>query len=265
MNRGQAKEFVFKKIKSSFHEAEAARLSKWLIEDLACDDYSIEFLNPFIQRLIQNEPIQYVTEKAHFYGRVFYVDSDVLIPRPETEELVYTCLKNFGFHTQFSILDIGTGSGCIPITLKNERPKWNVSALDVSEKALNVAIQNAQKLDADVSFIQADILDKQQWNSLPQVDLIISNPPYIPNKEKELMASQVLDFEPHLALFVDNKTPLLFYEKLASLGKQMNASVLCELNEFYSEESKQLFEEKFYSVEIIDDLQGKPRVLLAQG
>lgn len=262
----EAKTYISEQLLPKFENKEANRLAKWLLEDIDFHELSIQHLQPYIARLLNGEPIQYVTGQASFYGRMFEVSPDVLIPRPETEELVYECFQRYKNKTNFSILDVGTGSGCIPITIKKKYSNWTVSAIDVSEAALNIARKNAIKFHVNIEFQQLNFLDKSTtWKNLPQVDLVISNPPYIPNEEKKVMSRNVIDFEPSLALFVDDHEPLIFYQALAEYATSIQADVLCELNEFYSLESKQLFKQYFKSVELIEDMQGKSRMLLAQG
>lgn len=172
------------------------------------------------QRLLADEPIQYVVGAAWFYGLKFKVNPSTLIPRPETEELVEWVLNQFSIHKKnINILDIGTGSGCIPIVLKRKRPLWQVGAIDVSESALLTASRNAWRYEADVNFKVADILAENKWIELiayfKNIDIIVSNPPYILENEKNTLAKNVLAYEPHLALFVPNDDALLFYRKIA--------------------------------------------------
>ena len=215
-------------------------------------------------RLLNNEPVQYILGQADFYGLKFKVTPAVLIPRPETEELVYWILENQG-STIPSILDIGTGSGCIPITLKKKMPNASISALDVSPKALKVATANANLNDVNISFILEDILDEKKWSALPSYDIIISNPPYIPHREKSLMPKQVLDYEPDLALFVDNAHPLIFYRKIAQFAlKHLNqgGQLYYECNEFNAKEVANLLQSMGYQkVELAKDMEGKERMV----
>lgn len=172
------------------------------------------------QRLLADEPIQYIVGAAWFYGLKFKVNPSTLIPRPETEELVEWVLNQFSIHQKnINILDIGTGSGCIPIVLKRKRPLWQVGAIDVSESALLTASRNAWRHEADVNFKVADILAENKWSEwttyFKNIDIFISNPPYILENEKDKLAKNVLAYEPHLALFVPNDDALLFYRKIA--------------------------------------------------
>jgi release factor glutamine methyltransferase len=172
------------------------------------------------QRLLADEPIQYIVGAAWFYGLKFKVNPSTLIPRPETEELVEWVLNQFSIHQKnINILDIGTGSGCIPIVLKRKRPVWQVGAIDVSESALLTASRNAWRHETDVNFKVADILAENKWSEwityFKNIYIVVSNPPYILENEKDKLAKNVLAYEPHLALFVPNDDALLFYRKIA--------------------------------------------------
>jgi release factor glutamine methyltransferase len=216
----------------------------------------------WIKRLNTHEPVQYIIGETEFYGRSFKVNHSVLIPRPETELLVTEVLKNK--RNTSSILDVGCGSGCIAITLKLEIPEAQVYTIDISDDALKVAKENARASNADLYFIHASFLEGIK---VPPVDVIVSNPPYIIESEKGLMRANVLMHEPHLALFVPNEDPLLFYKAIASKSKTLlkpNGKVFVEINERYGKEVKELFEGAgFNSVRIIKDLDGKDRVVAA--
>ena len=242
-------------------------LSKYLVEDTFQSlqgENDFEVLNSFISRLNSNEPLQYITNQAHFLDYIFYVDNHVLIPRPETEELVLKAIDCIKENNLLSILDIGTGSGCIPISIKKKFPTSKVTAIDVDTKALNVAKKNADKYDVVIEFIASDFLDEKDWEQLSNYDLIISNPPYISIDEKKEMKGNVLNFEPHRALFA-GEDALLFYRKIAKFSKLHNptAIVISELNEYFTMEIKELFSE-YAQVEILQDLQGKNRILVAK-
>ncbi len=226
----------------------------------------IEFqdLSSIIERLNQHEPLQYIFGKADFYGRKFKVNSSVLIPRPETELLVREVLKTKPISPQ--ILDIGTGSGCIAVTLNLEIPNSKVYAIDVSQLSLEVAKENSTKLRADVMFIHADFLNDKI--NLEPVDLIVSNPPYVKETEKQLMKPNVQNYEPHLALFVPDNNPFLFYKVIASEGKSLLKSkgkIFIEINEEFGREVKDIFHSSgFKEIKIIKDLDGKDRIVIAQ-
>lgn len=221
-------------------------------------------------RLLQHEPIQYILGQADFYGLKFKVDRNVLIPRQETEELVYWILETIQKeikNSSLSILDIGTGSGCIPITLKKKIPQLNVSAMEISTEALEIAKYNADLNKVSIQLIQNDVLDIHRHSSLPFYDVIVSNPPYIPLVERALLASNVTEFEPALALFVPDENPLIFYEVIAAFAKlHLNPGgyLFFECNEFNTKEVGALIDSKgFRNLILQKDLNGKPRMIRA--
>ena len=222
-------------------------------------------LNQYAERLLKHEPVQYILNECWFYGLKFYVDKNVLIPRPETEELVDWIIRNLKFpFKELKILDIGTGSGCIPIALKRKLRKAEVWACDISEEALNVAKQNSSTLQADINFIQLDFLNEIENSQLPSFDIIISNPPYVPEKDKESMNKNVLEFEPHTALFVKDNNPLVFYEAIADFAKThltKDGTVYCEIHESLGKETAELFKQKGFATELKKDMQGKERMI----
>lgn len=217
--------------------------------------------------LAEGKPIQYILGEAWFYNRKFIVSPAVLIPRPETEELVATILERE--KKCRSIFDIGTGSGCIPITLALELPLATVSACDISVDALSIAQQNSSTLHAAVNFVQLDILSKEITTKITNsFDVIVSNPPYILSSEKSQMSTHVIAQEPHLALFVEGEDEILFYRRIISLSKNMlnqNGVLYFELNPLTAQKVKVVAEESgiFSSVEIIMDMSGKQRFLRA--
>lgn len=210
-------------------------------------------------------PLQYVTGEAFFLGRTFKVSSAVLIPRPETEELVQRILER---EQPATILDIGTGSGCMAISLNLAWPECEVTAIDVSEDALAIAIENAQKLGATVNFQIADFLNEKGWEAFGQYDVIVSNPPYIPISEKEQLDANVREHEPETALFVPDNDALLFYRKIAHFGKKHLAdqgSIYCELHQDYAMATEALFlSEGYSSVTLRSDINGNQRMLHAK-
>ena len=215
-----------------------------------------------LSELKQGKPIQHITKKAFFYDHFFYVNENTLIPRPETEELIELIRNDFPQDKKLSIVDLGTGTGCIPITLSKLFPNAQVSALDVSSKALEVAQLNAKNLAASVHFIQQDLLQDFELNG--KFDIIISNPPYIRNLEKSEMHQNVLDFEPHLALFVEDHDPLIFYKKVFDFAQKHlkeNGTIYCEINQYLGDETKQIFEKKYPNTQIIKDISGNDRML----
>ncbi|WP_439556059.1 peptide chain release factor N(5)-glutamine methyltransferase [Dyadobacter sp.] len=223
-----------------------------------------------ITRLNNNEPVQHIIGSTEFCGLEFQVSSSVLIPRPETEELVRMVTRDYAEPDKdISILDIGTGSGCIAIVLARFLPHVSVHAWDVSDEALEVAKENARQLIADVKFAKQDMLNMTLPLSgdIPQFDCIVSNPPYVTYSEQEHMRPNVLRFEPHEALFVEDSDPLLFYKAIADFGTHyLKRAGKCyvEINEHFGTETKQVFEERNYrNVEILRDINGKDRFVRA--
>jgi release factor glutamine methyltransferase len=223
-------------------------------------------LEQYTKELVGHKPVQYVLQEAWFYGLRFYVNEHVLIPRPETEELVKWISEEPWVAGQ-SLLDIGTGSGCIAIALKKVKPELKISACDISTEALEVARRNAHSHDAIIDFLQIDILNPLQRHQLPYFDCIAANPPYVPNRDKNDMSANVLDFEPHQALFVPDEEPLIFYNAIADFGLKHllpGGDIFVEVHEKEAGNVKKLFSfAGFSSIEIKMDMQGKPRLLKA--
>lgn len=223
-------------------------------------------LQEILPRLLQAEPWQYVVGEADFYGLKFSVDSAVLIPRPETEELVDWIIKEYR-DQPVKILDIGTGSGCIAVTLAKHLPKAQVYACDVSPEALQIAQQNAAKNQVNIDFIQQNILDESKWSDLAKLDfeVVVSNPPYITQAEQHKVGKNVLEHEPHLALFVDNEDPMQFYAAIAKFAHQnlqAQTSVFFELNEAYAKETEEVLSTyNFNEIMLRQDFFGRDRML----
>jgi release factor glutamine methyltransferase len=220
-------------------------------------------LKTIISELKTNKPLAQIIGEWEFFDLTFKVTESTLIPRPETEELVQLIIDENNNQKELSILDIGTGSGCIAISLKNNLPNTNVTAYDISDAALSVASENAISNNVSVGFKKVDILnaDNQKIN----FDVIVSNPPYITVKEKKLMHENVLAFEPHLALFVDNETPLVFYISIANFAiEHLNkgGKLYFEINEYYGVEVKEMLQKKgFKKVNIVKDINDKDRIV----
>jgi release factor glutamine methyltransferase len=217
-----------------------------------------------LTRLSAGEPLQYVMGKTYFRDHLFAVNSETLIPRPETEELVDLVLRHV--QDNVSILDVGTGSGCIPISLKLERPSLQVEAWEISKGALEMARQNAQNLQAEIEFKLQDLFS---WpTSVGMWDVIVSNPPYVTEEEKKQMANHVLDFEPHLALFVPNDDALKYYEVLADFAQaRLKAGgYLClEINQHFGTQTVELlFSKGFQEVKLLTDFKGNDRMIVTQ-
>lgn len=223
-----------------------------------------------VERINQGEPVQYILGEEYFYGRRFQVNPSVLIPRPETEGLVRAAvnykdevIKRHPGTDSFKVLDIGTGSGCIAVTLFHEIPRSEVYATDISTAALSVAVNNADIHHARITFIESNILTEKL--ALTGLDIVVSNPPYITRQEKSGMSKNVLDHEPHHALFVSGDDPLLFYREIAHQGMaslKQNGLLAVEVNERYGQEVMTLFKNAdFGPVSLDHDISGKPRVV----
>ena len=218
-----------------------------------------------LKRLQLQEPIQYIIGETYFYGNPFKVTTDTLIPRPETEELIDWIITDFKTK-KVSILDIGTGSGCIAISLKDNLATAEVTAIDFSESALAVAESNATIIGTSIQFIKQDILAQKKL--IDDYTIIVSNPPYVRDLEKVEMSTNVLDFEPASALFVSDSDPLIFYRKIATLitTSYPNTTVprylYFEINEYLAKETAQMLKELgFISIETRNDFRGKPRMM----
>ncbi|ANH81248.1 protein-(glutamine-N5) methyltransferase, release factor-specific [Niabella ginsenosidivorans] len=225
-----------------------------------------KYLEAIKRRLLQQEPVQYILQEAWFYDCPFYVDKNVLIPRPETEELVHWVIKEHQHRKELKILDIGTGSGCIPCILKRKLPQAAVFSCDISKAAIEVARRNAAACQLAIAFFELDFLNPENWKLLPKVDVIVSNPPYIPGKDRGFMHPNVLDYEPSLALFVPDNDPLLFYKKIAEASGsllQPNGAVYVETHEELAVASAEVFEQGAFTTVIRQDLQGKNRFVKA--
>ena len=217
-----------------------------------------------LSRLKLEIPIQHIIGKTHFMDLEFLVDKNVLIPRPETEDLVRWILDDIKNHQEaITILDIGTGSGCIPIALKKQLPNAKVATLDISDKALKIATQNAKNNNVQIEFIHANILEIDKLHQ--KFDIIVSNPPYVRELEKKEMHKNVLQHEPELALFVSDEDPLLFYRKIASFAvNNLNdgGALYFEINQYLGKETKQLLDStNFSDIELRQDLFGNDRML----
>lgn len=223
---------------------------------------TVEF-ETVLKELISEKPIQYIFNKAYFYGLDFYVNENTLIPRQETEELVEWILNTITENPTktWRILDIGTGSGCIPITIAKMAKNIAVSTLDISTKAIEVAMKNATANEVNIKFINQSILE---IDTLDSYDIIISNPPYVRNLEKSEIKNNVLDHEPHLALFVEDNDPLIFYRKIVSLAEKSltkNGYLFFEINQYLGNETVDLFNDHFTNIELRKDFVGNDRMI----
>ncbi|MBV9986244.1 MAG: peptide chain release factor N(5)-glutamine methyltransferase [Chitinophagaceae bacterium] len=243
------------------------KIDRFLVRDEALPAEKQHRLEEMTEQLCRHRPVQYVLGEAWFAGMRFYVDENVLIPRPETEELIQwatdTCKAK---PDAGSALDIGTGSGCISISFKIKNPGVDITALDVSTAALKIARFNAEKLGAGVNWIPFDFLEEKNWERLPAFDIILSNPPYVKQSERPQMAEHVLQFEPALALFVPDEDALLFYRKIAVFGKthlNKGGVLFLEINESLGYAVTGLFSDHGYRTQLRKDLHGRDRMVKA--
>lgn len=257
---------------------EANALIRIMMENVTGMQYSPFFLDEYqltseqdakikqiVERLLKQEPIQHILGVTEFYDLQIQVSKDVLIPRPETEELVEWIISN-NKGKELNILDIGTGSGAIAIALKKHLLQAKVEAWDISDKALDIAKLNAKNNNVEVVFKQVDVLS--QITLEEKYDIIVSNPPYVLENEKSQMEKNVLTFEPHLALFVPNDNPLLFYDRIASIGQELlkqEGQLYFEINRAFGEQTKKMLEEKYKynNVELKKDISSNDRMILA--
>jgi release factor glutamine methyltransferase len=250
-------EHVLQVERDQFHKLQQTILSADQLDRLA----------GLAQRILAGEPLQYAVGEAWFCGLKLMVNKEVLIPRPETEELVEWIISNCRFPvTQLQILDMGTGSGCIALALKRRIRKASVTAADIDENALKVARHNATVLGIDITCVQTDLLHPSTWSNLPLCDLIVSNPPYISIDEKAAMSARVLDHEPHRALFAPGTDSLIFYRQLVLLAQshlKPTGQLFVELNAAYAMDIVSIMEAGSLKTEIKEDMQGKQRMLRA--
>lgn len=276
----QASAQLIQKLQPLYDQREAASIANGLLEYITGADRLQRIINKdkllsekqydkytsATEDLLRGRPLQYVTQEAYFLGRPFYVNEHVLIPRPETEELVDWIINDRTEENELSIIDIGTGSGCIPISIQLQLSKSKVVAIDISEEALSVAKKNSTTYKADITYLKSDFLDSENREQLGIFDIIVSNPPYIPENEIETLHSNVRDHEPPTALFVPDNDPLLFYKLIAQFGKthlKANGSIYCELHVDYAEQTKEMFVSYGYNSEIRKDMHGNWRMLKA--
>lgn len=265
---------ITNQLRDIYSEDEAHALAWWIVEEctglsrneilLGCKDTkNIPNLQAIIERLHQFEPIQYIFGHTLWNGLDLLVTPDTLIPRPETAELVEQTIRSFPNEKDkkapLRVLDIGTGTGCIAIALKRAFPHWEITAVDVSEKALEIARRNANRNNVQIDFVRCDILS-DEFSSFGMFDIVVSNPPYICEKEKKEMHANVLDYEPAIALFVPDNDPLLFYRQIASM--RITKYLFFEINEHYaSEMHAMLLEHGYTDIKQTNDIYGKTRII----
>ncbi len=265
-----------------YDEREAASISSMVMEHLTGMSKSERLLhkpdhftpqqddlfNQYLKDLLRQKPVQYILQEAWFGGLPFYVDERVLIPRPETEELADWLIKDESESREVAtVLDIGTGSGCIPVYIKRKRPDFHVLALDISEAALDIAKKNSKFHDAEVEFILCDIRDRAQWDLLPLTDIIVSNPPYIPEKLKSSLDIHVRDFEPSVALFVPDADPIVFYKIIAEIAVLKlipGGSIFLEIHHDHAKEIMAWFGANGFELILRKDFSGNNRMIKAR-
>ena len=297
MNLQEAQRQLQSGLEGLYEAREAAVLADWVMEDLTGwkkidrllhkNDVlaapALDLLKKYEAELLTHKPVQYVLKESWFAGMKFYVDEHVLIPRPETEELVDWIVSEAAAdqppasgqtpESPLTILDVGTGSGCIPVALIKKlaaRPPssvLSVSACDISAEALAIARRNAATHATPIHFMQLDFLDSTQWGALPSVHFLVSNPPYIPQKDKASMSPNVVGFEPHLALFVQDDDPLVFYRALAGFAREKllpGGAIFVEIHEELASGVMQLFRANgLAGLTLRKDMQGKERMIKA--
>lgn len=272
-----AYDLIISRLHNLYKGRELENTGKALIEDLfdiknidikrELDESEVKKLDQAIIKLSEGQPLSFVTGVAYFYGYKYFVNQNVLIPRPETEELVYWIERDINKNKrQYDILDIGTGSGCIPISLKKKLPFVRVFGVEKSLDALNVARINSRRLDVLLELFRIDFLDNAYWHLLGKFDIIVSNPPYIPRHESDKMDKSTVKYEPQIALFVEDVDPFIFYRKIIEFAKSHlkdDGCVYVEINEYRDQELMQLFLKHFERVTLKNDLQNKPRMIKA--
>ena len=237
------------------------RIDLVLNTSFAIPEEKFKHLYNSLSRLKAQEPIQYILGETEFYGLPFKVSKDTLIPRPETEELVDWIINDHKNKSKVSILEIGTGSGCIPISLSKHLPNATVTSIDISKKALAIAKENATTNNVDINFIEQDILNTQELHQ--EYDIIVSNPPYVRELEKIEIKPNVLENEPHLALFVADNNPLIFYSKIANLAinhLDKKGVLYFEINQYLGKETVEMLTQKSFTTELRKDLFGNDRM-----
>ncbi len=243
-----------------YGERETQNMWRWYQEA----DRSEKTFDADLRKLSEHYPIQYLTGYAFFYGEKFLVNEHTLIPRPETEELVYRVLENHPYSPPLRVIDLGTGTGCIPITLKKKRPQWTVAGLDLNDETLNVARENGVNFGTQVEWLRRNILELPE-SYLQSYDLVISNPPYISPLERSGLDPNVRMYEPHEALFTGDAEGLEFYKAIARQGRRLHSRAILylEIHENMGQRVSAIFESipEYASVVIHRDMQGKDRIV----
>ncbi len=281
MTTREAQTYLATKLGSIYDPGEAGAIAEWVVENLSGIKKSERFssiekkldaselitLEQYLERLLRYEPVQYVLNESWFCGLKLYVNENVLIPRPETEELVEWIISDCRFPIEsLSVLDIGSGSGCIALALKKRLGKADVWSCEISPDALEVAHKNSKLLGLEVNFIELDFLDPFQCHKLPSFDIIVSNPPYVPDENRHSMQPNVLNYEPSTALFVPDNDALVFYKAIAEFGKthlNNGGKIYTEIHEDLGAATLGVFEKADYNSTLKKDMQGKERMIRA--
>ncbi len=281
MTIDEANRYLVASLSGLYDEREAAGISNLVMERLTAMPKSLRLVHKsgllsvsqedlfkqFMADLLNHRPVQYVLGEAWFGGLPFFVNEQVLIPRPETEELADWLLKdNISVRSGLSVLDIGTGSGCIAVYLKKKRPDFHLMAFDISEPTLEVAKKNGEIHHTDIEFILTDIRNEGLWGHLPETDLIISNPPYIPENQKNSLDKHVKDFEPGLALFAPDEDPIVFYKVIGKFAKKklkQGGALFLEIHHDHAKEIQDWYATNQFVLELKKDFSGNNRMIKA--
>lgn len=276
----EGKQLIINSIGSLYHERESSNIASILMEwitgfakidqllnkSISLNEEEYILLQKSVHQLSTGEPIQYIMGEAWFMGMPFKVTSNTLIPRPETEELVAWILADLASQapSPLLVLEIGTGTGCIPVSLKKNAPYLLIESIDINKAAVLTATENALLLETPIEFTEMDFLDEGNWKKFMPFHIIVSNPPYIKESEKASMHPNVLEFEPAMALFVPDNDAVIFYKKIKLFSEKWllpNGTIYFEINEQHAKEVMNLFEENTYHVELKKDMQGKDRMI----
>ncbi|KAA5536412.1 peptide chain release factor N(5)-glutamine methyltransferase [Taibaiella lutea] len=277
-----AHQYLTERLQTIYDVSEAENITVWVLESLTGFTRLIQKMNAkqeltdlqqaelegYINELLQHRPVQYVLGECYFMDMKLFVDENVLVPRPETEELVDWIIKYCQSQniTEPAILDIGTGSGCIALALKKHIPESKVTAIDIAEGALNIAKKNANDTGLEIDWRQNDILDKATWGLLPEFDVIVSNPPYITLQEKETILPNVLQYEPHQALFVTNNDAQQFYKAIEGFAQEkmhQSGVLFMELHRDFAKETQSFYNSRNWHTTLRKDMQENDRMLMA--
>ena len=270
MKLAEIKTYITTTLNAIYGAKESERMASIYLEDKYNGNLNlidIDVVNEDLQLLIDHYPLQYITGKVYFYDSFFEISPSVLIPRPETEELIRVIIEKLRERVGLRILDIGTGSGVIAILLSKHLNCNSVIGADISTQALTVAKKNAINSSANVDFLKMDFLNTKEWDNIPGIDVLVSNPPYINKDELNKMSLSTVKYEPDIALFPKHENNLIFYEKLAQFAfeeMRKGGFVFVEINEFFAQETHLIFTRKFDDVEVIEDMQGKPRIIMVR-